>query len=389
MEQKEKLFPEESVGLAEGSVEQAAKNEEISETLICEETLADNIDAVETVAESDVPPVENSAIETAAPKQGKKISTKLMIIIGGALAVAVIAFLIVFFSVIRPNGIYKDAVDALDRGDFSECERLINQIPNHKDVPSLKRDLNLALAKRYIENGDLDIAETLLASMPGDERATALRVDISYCRAEDLVKREEYDEAKALLDKIPNHDDPLQLRKKINYESAMASVETGDYETAYDLLSALGTYEDAAEQKDIVYYEALAFKSLFNIQSTLKNPASMRVTKVIFYKDSSNEGELDAIFEFNATNSYGGSLGAYGYDLTLYDESEDSGMISHSSYVDPDDYYDVLLQMIVDAVKLQEAMDITVDVARMNRLIVNNATFKIDLPFQSSAVAES
>ena len=169
----------------------------------------------------------------------------------------------------------------------------------------------------------------------------------------------------------------------------MASVETGDYKTAYDLLSALGTYEDAAEQKDIVYYEALAFKSLFNIQSTLKNPASMRVTKIVFYKDSSNEGELDAFFEFNATNSYGGSLGAYGYDLTLYDDSEDSGMISHSSYVDPDDYYDVLLKMLVDAVKTQEAIDVTVDVARMNRLIVDNATFKIDLPFQSSAVAES
>jgi len=387
--EKKTLLPEENIGVVAESIEQTAENEAISETLICEELLAEEEAAVEPAAESNVSPVENLITELAAPKHKKKMNKKLIIIIGGALAVIAIAFLVVFFSVIRPNDIYNDAVSALSRGDFSECERLINQIPNHKEAPALKRELNLALAERYIESGDFDIAETLLATMPGDKRAMELRADIFYYRAEDLVKRKEYDEAEALLDKIPNHEDPLQLRQKIKYVNAMASVEVGDYETAYDQLSALGTYADAAEQKEIVYYEALAFKSLFNIQSTLKNPASMRVTKVTFYKDSSNKGELDAVFEFNATNSYGGSLGAYGYDLTLYDDSEDSGMISHSSYVDPDDYYDLLLQMLIDAVKKQEVMAITVDVARMNRLLEINATFKINLPFQSSAVAES
>ena len=169
----------------------------------------------------------------------------------------------------------------------------------------------------------------------------------------------------------------------------MKSLEAGDYKTAYENFSQLGAYEDSATQKEIVYYEALAFKSLFNIQSTLKNPASMYVTKVTFYKDSSNENELDAIFEFNATNSYGGSLGAYGYDVDLYDGDDDSGMISHSAYVDPDDYFDLLTQLIIDRIKKQTVMETTVDIARMNRLLSGNASFNIDLPFQSAEIVDS
>ena len=389
MEQNEQLIPEENIALNAEPVAHPAENEAVSETSISEEVFAEEEDAVMSAAESDDLSIEDSVTTPAAPKLKIKMSKKMLITIGGALVVALIAFLIILFSVIRPNGIYNDAVDALTRGDFSECERLIDRIPNHKKTPSLKIDLNLALAESYIKNGDFDIAETMLASMPGNEKAKALRDDISYYRAEDLIKREEYDDAKALLDKIPNHEDPLQLREKISYKNAMASIETGDYETAYDLLSALGTYEDAEEQKEIVYYEALAFKSLFNIQSTLKNPASMRVTKVTFYKDDRKEGELDAVFKFNATNSMGGSLGAYGYDLTLYDNSDDSGMISHSSYVNPGDFYDWLITQIIESIEKQEALDVTVDVARMNRLIVGNATFKINLPFQSGAIVES
>ena len=390
MEQKEQLLPEQlsdESPIAE-PVEQPAEN-----AVVPEAPIEDNIVAEEAPIESVDEPVVDPAAPVAQPvvaqPEKKPANKKLFIILGGVLAVALVAFLIVYFTVIKPNGIYDDAVAALNRGDYYECERLINQIPDHEKVPALKKDLNLALAQSYIDNGDLDIAENLLASMPGDERAKALRDDINYYRAEDLIEHGEYEEASLLLDKIPDHEDPKQLHEKIDYETALASLEKGDYETAYDLFSSLGDYEDAAQQKDIVYYEALAFKSLFNIQTTLKNPASMRVTKVTFYNNSSTEGELDAVFEFNATNSYGGSLGAYGYDLTLYDGEDDSGMISHSAYVDPDDYYDMLLQSLIDVIRKQEVHETTVDVARMNRLLEGNASFKIDLPFQSGSVVEN
>lgn len=327
---------------------------------------------------------------TATPKKNVRISKKTILFVGcGVVAAAVIIFVILFFSVIKPNSIYNDAVSALDRGDFAQCEQLLREIPNHKGTYELSQKATIAKAKSYIDVGELDIADSLLVSLTSIEEAKLLRQDIQYLKAADLVKHKNYDEATIILDKIPNHDDPEKLREQISYATAMASLENGDYKTAYEIFSQLGDYEDSSTQKEIVYYEALAFKSLFEIQSTLKNPASMYVTKVTFYIDSSNENELDAIFEFNATNSYGGSLGAYGFDLTLYDDSEDSGMISQSAYADPDDYVDLLYQMLIDAVKKQTVLKTTVDIARMNRLLKGDASFNIDLPFQSAEVADS
>lgn len=330
-------------------------------------------------------------VATAVPPRPiKKSNGKvLLIVLGSALVVALAVFLIVYFTIIKPNAIFEKAENALDRGEYSECERLMNQIPNHEDVPALRREMNLAMARSYIDNGNLDMAENLLATMLGDDEAAELRKDITYYRAEDLVKHGEYQEAQLLLDNIPGYDDSLQLQNKIDYETALSSLENGDYETAYEIFSRLGNYEDSAAQKKIVYYEALAFKSLFQIRDTLKNPSSMRITKVTFYEDSATEGELDAIFEFTATNSYGGTLGAYGYDLTLYNGEDGSGMISHNNYVDPDDYYDLLRILIIDAIKEEEIHDATVDVARMNRLLEGNASFKINLPFQNESIVES
>lgn len=371
----------------------AAQNEAAVATETAEsQALPDAKQAAPEAVSADA--VAPESCEVVAPTENKPprkpANKKLIAIIAGAiLAVALIVVAIVYACVIRPNGILEDAKEALRKKDFYECERLINQIPNHKEIPALQTKLDLAMARSYMEEGNLDLAESMLAKLPGNKDAKELKDDIQYFRAEDLVKHEQYEEAQLILDKIPNYEDTKQLHEQILYASALKALDTGDYETAYDIFSQLGEFKDAPQQKEIVYYEALAFKSLFNIQSTLKNPASLRVTKVTFYKDSSREGELDAVYEITATNSYGGSLGAYVYDLTLYDESEDSGMISHSEYADQDTYLDILQAMLVDSIRTETVHETTVDVARMNRLLEGNASFKINLPFQSGAVVEN
>lgn len=399
MEEKENQFVEENtpdtetveletVAAAEASVPESAEAVAVAE----EETVAaaeetESAEAAEeteeAVAEAPVPPAPEK------PEKKPVDQKKLLIIVGAAVALIAIVFAIVFFTVLKPNGILADAKEALAQGSFLQCEELLNKIPNHKGTPAVRRELDLAMAENYIQEGDLEIAEGILAKYIGDADAKALRDEIQYVRASDLVNQQKFDEAKAIMDKIPDHADPNQLREAISYELALAAVETGDYKTAYETFLALGDYKDAATQKDTIYYEALAFKSLFNIQQTLKNPASMRVTKVTFYKDSSTEGELDAIYEFTASNSFGGNIGAYGYDLSLYNENENSGMMSSSAYWDPDDYLELLQQMTIDAIKRQTVLETNVDVARMNRLLTGNVTFNIDLPFQSGAVVES
>lgn len=353
---------------------------------VCAGCIVPEAEPIVTINE---PELTETAPEAATLPKKPVDKKKLFIVLGAAAAAMITIFLIIFFTVIKPNSTFKDAVAALEQGDYYECDRLLNKIPNHAGTAALRREMNLAMAQSYIDDGDLDMAESLLATMPGDERAKVLKDDIQYHRASELAAQGKIDDAQIILDKIPNHDDPNQLKEQISYAQALAAVETGDYETAYEKFSQLGQYKDSAEQKDIVYYEALAFKSLFNIQPTLKNPASLRVTKVTFYNHATTQGELNAIYEITATNSYGGSLGVYGYDTTLYDETDGSGTISHSDYVDQDDYLAILEAFIVDGIKEEPVFETYVDVARMNRLLEANATFKIDLPFQSGTVVEN
>lgn len=365
---------------------QAENSEITSVEEVCAECQAPEAEPIVTAKE---PELTETAPEAAVLPKKPVDKKKLFILLGVAAAAMIAIFLIVFFTVIKPNSTFNDAAAALEQGNYFECDRLLNKIPNHKGAPALRREMNLAMAQSYIDDGDLEMAESLLAALPGDEKAKVLKDDIQYHRASELAAQGKIDDAQIILDKIPNHDDPNQLKEQISYAQALAAVETGDYETAYEKFSQLGQYKDSAEQKDIVYYEALAFKSLFHIQPTLKNPASLRVTKVTFYNHKTTQGELNAIYEITATNSYGGSLGAYGYDITVYDEKDDSGMISHSDYVDQDDYMAILESFIVDNIKEEPIFETSVDVARMNRLLEANATFKIDLPFQSGTVVEN
>lgn len=392
MEIEEKLTMNEEQGIAaeQPNVWEPPAN---GETAVSDEEIfpvQEQIPSVEAEQPAEVPvyqaPEEN---QQKLVKEKKKPNKKMLLIASAsAVAVAVVAFLIVFFAVIRPNSIYEDASRALKDGDYLECQQLLDEIPKYKKTPALKRKLTLAIAESYIESDELDLAETTLSSLPGDKDAKKIKDRITYLRAADAIAHEQYADAKAILNKIPDYPDKDQLRERITYQEAMDAVGTGNYELAYELFSQLGDYSDAATQKDTVYYEALALRSLFNIQDSLKNPASLRVTKVTFYVDSGTEGELDAIYEITASNSYGGSVGGYVLDLSIYEDSDPS-LLNSSDYSDPDDYYELLLKYAIDAVRKEEELKTTVDVARMNRLISENATFKIGLPFQSGTVVEN
>ena len=375
MAEAEVSMAEAEVSMAEAEVSTAEVEEPVEEdegsATEAEEPVTLEEPTVLTQAEMQSP---------AEPKKAMMNKKTLLMIVGGAAAVAIIAFLVVFLTVIKPNRIYDQAMDALKNGDFYECERLMAKIPDHKHIAELRRDLNVEKAKKHISNGDLDLAESILADIPEDEEIKSLKGDIRYQRAEELVAEGKYEEAQQELDKLGDREDPLQLKEQVKYANALATLETGDYETAYDLFSQLGEYEDAVEQKEMVYNEALAFKILFVVQPTLKNPASLRVTDIGFYETGTMVG---ALFNINASNSYGGNVGGYIYDVDVYDGEDDAGMIDHSSYVRPSDYIDVLEQLIVDRIKMGTKMEVTVDIARMNRLLESNASFKIDLPFQA------
>ena len=354
--------------------------EEVPEVAAEPEQVEAAPEQVEAAPEAEVPvPVEKKPMD-------KQKLMKIGVVAGAA---AIVVFLLLFFTVIKPNATYRKAEKALNSGDFATCQQLLNTIPNHRKAPDLHIKLTVEQARTLMNSGSLDQAEAMLMNVLGNESAKKLADDIIYKRAALAISQGKLDEAKEHLDKIPSHEDPDKLRSQLKYAMAAAAADTGDYETAYALYSELGEYEDAVKQKEVIYYEALAFKSLFAIQKTLKNPASLRVTDVTFYKDSTTEGELDFISNITASNSYGGSVGGYVYDLTLYDGDNDAGMLDHSSYVDPDDYLEALEKLLIDAIRKQTVLEVTVDVARMNRLLKDDVTFKVDLPFTSGTTVQN
>ena len=425
MEQKDEMAVNEAVE-TQDAVCVEPENEQVAADQV-QETVAVPVEPVTPVATEVPTPVETE-------KKGNK--KKTLIVIGAIAATVVIAAVILFVAVIQPNSIYKEAQAALEKKNYEECQELLDKIPNHKGTaalqkelndhsvfeqaqvaleqknyevcqdlldkipdhegtPALKRDLNIAIAKNYIEIGDLDLAESILATMLGDTRAQTLKEDIIYKRAVVAIAHEKYDEAQEYMDKIPNYKDSENLRAKLTYQSALQCIEQGNYEAGYEMMSSLGDYEDAVEQKEMMYYEALAFISLLEIQSTLKNPASMRVTDVGFYKSSSETTkDIDIVHKITASNSYGGNVGGYVYDVGVYEGlktgENNPGMMDHSSYVDPDDQYEALEAALIQLIiTYDEKIECSVDIARMNRLLENKVTFKIDLDFQSGETVDN
>ncbi len=325
----------------------------------------------EAKAESNSKAVEN------IPK--KKGAGKIIgIILAAVMVVGIAAGLVVWFTVLRPNGIYEDAQAALQAGDFNECERLLNSIPTHSGTPALRTELTYNRAKSYFDADMLDEASTLLGTILQYEKTAALRNDITYRRAVIALSKEDYVTARELMDSIPDYEDTKEVWSALNYNEALSLVETGDYEQAYELLTAIPDYKDAKAVARMLFYEAYAFKCLLDYQPSLKNPSSLRVTSLSFYGD---DGVSYFVAEITGTNSYGGTVGSYLY----YNMSDfEHYSISASDYADPEDYYDALVALLIDNVRQYHDPVGAFDVARMNRLLEAKVTFKIDLDFDTT-----
>lgn len=369
---------------------EAEATEELTESAIEENVEDIREKESETVDEKGEAEATEELIEPAVEEKVKKrkISPekkrKILIICGVAFAVLLIALAIVYFAIIRPEGIYRDALTALENKEFSKCQQLIDSIPNYRKTPDLQDDLTIAMATEYLEKGKLDQAEALLMDILGNPEADALSDEITYQRADAAISDGELKDARELLEKIPEHEKYEELCNKLKYAEADAARESGDYKTAYDLFAGLGSYKDAEEQAKTTYYEALAFRSLLVIRESLKDPTSMRINKVTFYKNVLTTNELDLLADINAANSFGGSIGGYAYDEEVYSGNQDAGLISFASYNDPDSYTDLIQKIIVLGICSQSTYSVSIDVARMNRLLKADVVFNVNLRFSTS-----
>ena len=245
-------------------------------------------------------------------------------------------------------------------------------------IPAVKRSKAVDQARSFLLSNQLEQAEQVLSPYISHPDAKAVADEITYARAVCAAESNILD-AKAYMDSIPGHSDPHRLRRKIKFAEALATVDTGDYETAYQMMDALGDFGEAAALKEMYYYEALALRSLLRQKENLTDPESLQVKKLTFYRKSN--GDLDLLAEITGNDGTGSKVGGYLYDIDLYDGEDDSGLLSNSHYKDPKNSAQTLQRLLIEAIRLQETADISVDQERMNRLLQENAPLKLALPF--------
>ena len=327
---------------------------------------------------------EEEVEQTYIPRKPRK-KTGLIIAIAVAV-VAIAAFLVLYFMVLKPNSIYKKAVAALEASDFALCQQLIDSIPDHEGTPALQEKKTLKYARALIEAGDLDKAEALLLTVAGVPEAKELTDASTYKRAANALAEKKLEDAHKYLDMIPEHEDPDNLRGWLKYEDAGVALNAGDYETAYTLYGELADYEDAATLYETAFYEALTFKCLFDVRNVLRLPASMRISEVNFYRDE--QENLGFVAKITATNTYGETVEIYAYDKNLNDGTEDANLLELTSYKKPGTDLEKKEKTAIDEISAQTASQLPVDLERMNRLLAEGVTPKIGLPFVTQTPTE-
>lgn len=154
----------------------------------------------------------------------KKKTSKIIALVGAAVAAVVAVFLLVT-KVVIPNQQYNAAVLLMDTGRFEEAISTFQKISDYKDSDNLIQDCLLMISEE------------------------------TYTQAITLTEQEEYSEAIRLFESIcPYKDSESRLQLAIQnrdavsvYENAVKAYDTEDYVRAYELFGTIDFYKDAAK----------------------------------------------------------------------------------------------------------------------------------------------
>ena len=119
-----------------------------------------------------------------------------------------------------------------------------------------------------------------------------------------LIEKGKYDEGIELLNTIPDYDGVEQAieeaqttKQKEIFDSAIALMEKGKYDEGIELLSTIPDYDGVEQVLEEARYESYAFSAVNAVKGVLKNPDSISVYDLYFYRsrteDNSAEESID------------------------------------------------------------------------------------------------
>jgi len=199
---------------------------------------------------------------------------------GGGAAVVLLAIVLVFQLVVRPNQLYQEATEQFAAGNYAEAYEVLQKVPEGKnDTAEL---IPYYAAHAAFAEGDYIAAAEQFAALgdkwedcPGYAAYSQAQVDLSnkeygtaynaflglgdfldsadmlpecrYRLAVDLLEQKDYAGALERFSALGDYKDSVDQGKECSYQLAVQMLDAKAYGDAYNAFAALGEYKDAVD----------------------------------------------------------------------------------------------------------------------------------------------
>ena len=284
---------------------------------------------------------------TQAPK--KKSKTGIIILVAVVLAACAAAC---YLFVIQPQQKLSQAETLISRGKYSEAEVILSQLGNSEKKNDLLAQITLAEIEECIKSGDYSGAERKMKSVPEGLVSPELKAELALKQAEAYMIQGKYDEADQTLSGIEQTEEVVTLREELSYESRV-------------------------------------FSCIKAIKKILKNPDSLSIYDVTFYKTTKKDEkasteenpvyvdtEPSCVMHYGAQNGFGGNTTSYALFDWGTDEYEFVGSVNSLDEDDLNDKSDDYLWDLLSLYAIKGAMGReqigSLNLERVQTLLKNN-----------------
>jgi len=336
----------------------------------------------------------------------KKVSLKWMVIL--CIILLLLTFgMIGYRFIINPIRTYNDALEEYKKGQYDSALELLKLIPDYKKTESLKEQISEAQvlityndAVELYNAGNWQEALELFKTVPDvydtQSYLDDIETNVIYEKVLELCENNQHEEALELLDSMASHEKYEELKNEIileinekAYIEALELLEQGRYEDATTILDSIVEYKNVKEIQEQMKYESYAYSCIKQLKTKLKNPDSLVLYDVTFYKGRESKLKYPTcIIRYGAQNGFGGNSTGYSMfsrddTATAYEWDGACDTLDTSSYntksSDLDELVEYLYCVTINAIIKGSDVIGSVDLNRLNTVLKNEAysTIKI------------
>lgn len=212
---------------------------------------------------------ENQIKELTTEEVAKKKKPKL--IIGVAAVVCVAIAIVIVFTLVIPNGKYKDAIALMDEGKYTEAVAVFKEISGYKDADQKVNQSLYLHAEELQNNKEYEAAIEVFESVKNYKDSATKVIE---CK--NAIKEDKYNNAVALMDQN-NHSEALKIFEELDeYKESKANaiacmkivaeqcVAKGDVDGAIALYEK---YNDSAAIQKVKYDYVVAHKDNTDVKT--------------------------------------------------------------------------------------------------------------------------